>query len=590
LITAQTEISIANTANTSEATILTLADFSGAILASANVTIPANGAIQGKIPDLIAGTTINPSQPVFAIALSVAGTGQLVGTSVTRGFLVPQDSVVINGLLNLGTDLQVPYFVEGTFGGSTYKTIVGINNLSSSAANVTLTLNAPNRSPITVQRTVPALGAMQGTVTEIFGVSEVSGWIQLTSSAGLSAWAAYADTVNGGISVVPADSGSSSPLIFSHIADLDPWWTGIALLNATSVTADVEIFAIDPNGAAIDGPATSAAARFNLSGGSNKAFLLGELLPRTQTRTADGGFVVVRSRNGVPLSGLELFFLRNGRVFANVPGNPSPAFTHPTIPSLNPVIDVVGAFTTDSGGAAKTSFNQGDRIRLSVDRNSSLPFQVTAQARYHVRGSSGSVYDSSIPSSAPSGTHTRAVEIVLPATTSPGTYTFEATVSYNGASVTKSSTFTVAQFVGPDVEVTRAFTANTSGADTTTFPVGQTVLLVMERNNRLTSQVTIQARYKVTGPSNFVLIDTTVSSLAPPGPHLRFIDVPIGSTSPVGVYTFEASAIYNGITSTKSSTFNVTSGPTAPAIDAVIERLQWLPAGAARELSEIDRE
>ena len=431
---------------------------------------------------------------------------------------------------------------------------------------------------------------MQGTVTEIFGASEVSGWIQLTSSQTLSAWAAYADTVNGGISVVPADTGSSSPLIFSHIADLDPWWTGIALLNASSVTADVEIFAIDPAGGGIDGPATSAAARFNLSAGSTKAFLLGELLPRTQTRTADGGFVVVRSRNGVPLSGLELFFLRNGRVFANVPGNPAPAFSHPTIPSLNPVIDVVRAYTTDSNGAEKTSFSQGDRIRLSADRNSSLPVQVTAQARYHIRGSSGSLYDVSILSAAPSGAHMRAIEIILPATASPGTYTFEATVSYNGASVTKSSTFTVTQFAGPDVEVTRAFTTNTSGVETTTFPVGQTVFLVMERNNRTTSQVTIQARYKVTGPANFVLIDTTLSSLAPPGPHLRFIDVPIGSTAPVGVYTFEASATYNGITSTKSSTFNVTSGPMAPAIDAVIERLKWLPAGAARELSESDRE
>jgi hypothetical protein len=49
---------------------------------------------------------------------------------------------------------------------------------------------------------------------------------------------------------------------------------------------------------------------------------LRELVPQTQTRSSDGGFVIVRS--SVPLYGIELFFSRDLRVIANVPGGAAP--------------------------------------------------------------------------------------------------------------------------------------------------------------------------------------------------------------------------------------------------------------------------
>jgi hypothetical protein len=550
-------------ATSPDTTAIALVDSNGALLFSTTLTIPANGAIQRRVADLFATSNV-PAQGAYIFAAGQAATSSLAATSVTRRFLVPEDSVVINGLISISTTLRVPYFVEGTAGGSRYRTMLGIVNIGTDPTSLTLTLNIPNRTPITVQRSLGATASLQASVSEIFGVSEAIGWIEISSAQPITAWIAYADTANGGASIVPADTSTaaSSPLIFSHIADLNPWWTGIALLNSASVAANVEIFAFDPAGTIIDGPGTSPLARFTLAAGNNRAFLLGEVLPRTQTRTSDGGYVVVRSTNGVPLSGLELFFLRNGRVFANVPGSLSAAFTHPDIPSLSTVIDLVRVSTTDTAGVEKTSFTQGDPVILKAERSNALAFQVTAQSRYVVRGPSGTIFDSFGSSTAPSGNHTRTIGLTIQTTAPPGTYTFEGTVSYNGASVTKSSTFTVVALPkgSPDVEVTRAFTINESGAEATTFATNQPIGFVMERNNRLTTQVTVQARYRAIGPSQYSLFDQTVSSAAPPGPHFRFLDTTIPSTAPNGTYTFEGSVTYNGVTSTKSSTFTVTGG------------------------------
>jgi hypothetical protein len=56
------------------------------------------------------------------------------------------------------------------------------------------------------------------------------------------------------------------------------------------------------------------------------------MIPATQTRMSDGGFVFVRTTNAVPIFGSEIFFLRSGAAFANVaaaPLAPGVSFTPP---------------------------------------------------------------------------------------------------------------------------------------------------------------------------------------------------------------------------------------------------------------------
>ena len=98
----------------------------------------------------------------------------------------------------------------------------------------------------------------------------------------------------------------------THIADLPPWQTGLALFNTDpGRTANVQVFAIAPDGASI------GSATLSLSSRAKTSPLLNQLIPQTQTRTTDGGYVFVKS--DVPLVGIELFFSRNMKVVSNVP-------------------------------------------------------------------------------------------------------------------------------------------------------------------------------------------------------------------------------------------------------------------------------
>ena len=127
--------------------------------------------------------------------------------------------------------------------------------------------------------------------------------------------------------------------MFGHIADLNPWWTGVALVNPSDVASQVEVYAIDSAGNLIGGPGQNSAASFTIAAQSKKTFLLSDVVPATQTRIADGGYVYVRSTNSVALYGMELFFLRSGAVYSSVPATSlaGTAFSPPTTSSTNAI-------------------------------------------------------------------------------------------------------------------------------------------------------------------------------------------------------------------------------------------------------------
>jgi hypothetical protein len=131
-----------------------------------------------------------------------------------------------------------------------------------------------------------------------------------TNEVPLTGYIAYADLVPSGVAVVPPQGSAETSLLFGHIADLPPWLTGIALLNTNNVPADVDVFAISPDGLLI------GRKSFSLGAGTNSAKLLRELIPETQTRKSDGGLVFVWS--SLPIFGIELFFSRDQRILANV--------------------------------------------------------------------------------------------------------------------------------------------------------------------------------------------------------------------------------------------------------------------------------
>jgi hypothetical protein len=112
------------------------------------------------------------------------------------------------------------------------------------------------------------------------------------------------------VAVVLPQTESQTNLLFPHIADLPPFLTGLAMLNTNQAPANVQLFAMRPDGSLI------GTTSFAVAAGAKIAKLLSEWVPQTQTRSTDGGFVFVRS--DIPLLGIELFFARNLGFLANV--------------------------------------------------------------------------------------------------------------------------------------------------------------------------------------------------------------------------------------------------------------------------------
>jgi len=217
--------------------------------------------------------------------------------------------------------LFFPHLVDGPLGNTNWKSILSVTNLSASSPidDVAIVFTADSGTTQTVHRPIQPNGTVRETAQQMFGFSGYqSGWVSMSSaSVPITGYIAYAETVGAGVTVVPGQSDAQTNLLFAHIADLPPWWTGLALLNPSGVQANVQIFAMNPDGSLVGGAANVTTARFSLNPSSKTARLLSEFIPATQNRTSDGGFIFVLSDQ--PLFGLELFFSRNTQILANVP-------------------------------------------------------------------------------------------------------------------------------------------------------------------------------------------------------------------------------------------------------------------------------
>lgn len=340
LVAPQTEINIANPGSSPISVTIHLRE-PGGLEFSAPVTaiIPGLGVFQS-----MASAIFPTGNFVQATHIRVNSSALFVATSVVRGLLTPTDTGVANGVnVNSATlVMNFPHVVSGPLGGQNYITVLGITNLAATAQVVTIVFTRENgSSSLTAQRTVEANGTFRETAQSLFNFSVFeNGWIRVTGASPLTGYVAYAETTAGAFAVVPVQVTPQTSLLFLQVADLPPWSTGLALLNATTTPANVEVFAMYPDGGLIGGPTTALTASFTLNPGQKIAKLLGaELLGKS----VSGGFVFVRTTNNVPLYGLELFFSRSNSIFANVAAGSltsGVSFTPPTLAVLSAISTV----------------------------------------------------------------------------------------------------------------------------------------------------------------------------------------------------------------------------------------------------------
>jgi hypothetical protein len=273
--------------------------------------------LQKNVSELFPGADISRALYVRATAASAGAV--VAGSSVTRGFLVPTESAVVNAVDALSplTTLYFPHAISGEIGTSVYVTSIGVTNLSSNPQTVTLTFTPePNGQPISVTRNLAGNGSLRERLRDIFNLPSgfQNGWVKVAGNSTVTGTVIYADTSAGALTAVPVQAVPKSTMLFAHIAGLPVWYSGIALLNASTTAANIEVSAMTPTNALI------GTRTFTLAGGHKDAKLLSELIP--QASSQNGGFVVVRSN--VPVFGMELFGSTNGAILANVSGGAAP--------------------------------------------------------------------------------------------------------------------------------------------------------------------------------------------------------------------------------------------------------------------------
>jgi hypothetical protein len=366
LVTEKTELNIANTGTGTNGVTIRLFGEAGTELAAAVTnTIAAKGVLQSQVSALFPTANLNNARYV-----RVTGGPGLAGTAVISGFLVDEWGVT-NAVSVAGatTEANFPHVVSGVGGGGNYTTVVGVANLASSAQTVSITFTPDTGgTPNTITRTIAANGSLRDTAQNLFNPSSfLNGWVKVTGSAPLTAFIAYADSVAGGLTVVPVQTTPRSTLMFAHIADVSPWWTGLGMLNTSSSDATVNVYAMNTNGTLVGGADNVATARFTIKTGAKVAKLLTELIPQSELRGENGGFIFVTSTQ--PLYGIELFFLRNLRIVANVAAGSGIGFTAPppvVLTSIAPIKATAGATITLTGSGFSTTAANNTVLFTSV--------------------------------------------------------------------------------------------------------------------------------------------------------------------------------------------------------------------------------
>ena len=123
-------------------------------------------------------------------------------------------------------------------------------------------------------------------------------------------------------------------MMFAHVANGPLWGTGLALTNSSTITAaNVQVFVMRQDGSLV------GSNTFTIPAGGESARLISDLVPAA---IYDDGFVFVRSTNLVSLYGVELFFSRDQRVLANIPGAAIDSAITYNPPAATPPLQVTG--------------------------------------------------------------------------------------------------------------------------------------------------------------------------------------------------------------------------------------------------------
>ncbi len=226
-----------------------------------------------------------------------------------------------------------------------WKSELGLINYTDSPTLVTITAHRSDGSlfgsdvlqsnPVT--RGLEAGESVVLDLQEIFGfsgTSAIDGWLQVEATdSAVNGYVSYGIPSVGSLAAIASVKEASKAAVFSHMATASGFFTGVALLNPTTLRANTRIVAMTPEGEILGSYDTV------LQPGERVSKLINELIGETANRS--NGFVWIHS--DLPLYSSSLFGA--AKVLANVPAQEAPGEYKPdtNLPTLlvKPPIAVV---------------------------------------------------------------------------------------------------------------------------------------------------------------------------------------------------------------------------------------------------------
>ncbi len=312
-----TMLRIFNPGSQEATAVLKLYDAMGSLKANATVMVPAGG------------TRIEDARSVFSsVGVDSIDGGYVIGSSdtglvVSERFGNDNDSNVLQGQAAIQRNAYLlPHFVTG--GG--YSTELSLTNMdAASIGKVTLTAlddaGAPTGGdPVSVSippgsqytRTIgqifPALGGafasgyIRVDVTPSFQgpfstVTPIIGFVRFTSASGI------------GSTALPILLPPSADFVYSHVAQNQGYFTGVAMVNQNQGETAVRLEVFTEEGTSV------GSAAITLKPGQKVAKLVQELVPASAGQV--GGYVRVQST--LPITSFSLFGTGDGNLLSAIP-------------------------------------------------------------------------------------------------------------------------------------------------------------------------------------------------------------------------------------------------------------------------------
>ncbi len=327
------------------------------VFSSQKNVIPARGALFGPLSTLFPNSYAEVATLKVSANRPVACYGYIFRASDNSLITVPAQSSAL-----AAKTLYFPQLAEG----AGWATTAGIVNTSATDETISITayradgtlFTAPDIKNNPVTRLVPKHGLMRESARSLFGFPASplqEGWIKVEAvKPALYGYVEYGAGTNRAL--VSAQLEPQTKAIFSYQALQPPFFTGLAILNPSSLTTNVEVVSLGPDGKPL-GKSQRA-----LRPGERQSQLVEQWVK--SAAGAAGGAVFVKSDN--PVIATQLFGTTSLSLLANVPPQKittsfDPAAQLPTV-KITPPLAVV-----ETGKPQKFTFSGAGGLSWYID-------------------------------------------------------------------------------------------------------------------------------------------------------------------------------------------------------------------------------